>query len=100
MGFIFIILILINSSIAEIFSPLIQIGITILKLISNIGKLPFSKIYVATPTIFLISIYYLFLFVLFLCYNIYSIKNPSKTQIRVKNLIALMKINLRKMEKK
>lgn len=100
LGFIFIILILINSSIAEIFSPLIQIGITILKLISNIGKLPFSKIYVATPTIFLISIYYLFLFVLFLCYNIYSIKNPSKTQIRVKNLIALMKINLRKNGKK
>ena len=100
LGFIFIILILINISIAEIFSPLIQIGITILKLISNIGKLPFSKIYVATPTIFLISIYYLFLFVLFLCYNIYSIKNPSKTQIRVKNLIALMKINLRKNGKK
>ena len=100
LGFIFIILILINSSIVEIFSPLIQIGITILKLISNIGKLPFSKIYVATPTIFLISIYYLFLFVLFLCYNIYSIKNPSKTQIRVKNLIALMKINLRKNGKK
>ena len=100
LGFIFIILILINISIVEIFSPLIQIGITILKLISNIGKLPFSKIYVATPTIFLISIYYLFLFVLFLCYNIYSIKNPSKTQIRVKNLIALMKINLRKNGKK
>lgn len=100
LGFIFIILILINSSIVEIFSPLIQIGIMILKLISNIGKLPFSKIYVATPTIFLISIYYLFLFVLFLCYNIYSIKNPSKTQIRVKNLIALMKINLRKNGKK
>lgn len=99
-GFIFIILILVNISIAKIFSPLIQIGITILKLISNIGKLPFSKIYVATPTIFLISIYYLFLFVLFLCYNIYSIKNPSKTQIRVKNLIALMKINLRKNGKK
>ena len=98
--FIFIILILVNISIAKIFSPLIQIGITILKLISNIGKLPFSKIYVATPTIFLISIYYLFLFVLFLCYNIYSIKNPSKTQIRVKNLIALMKINLRKNGKK
>lgn len=99
-GFIFIILILVNISISKIFSPLIQIGITILKLISNIGKLPFSKIYVATPTIFLISIYYLFLFVLFLCYNIYSIKNPSKTQIRVKNLIALMKINLRKNGKK
>lgn len=100
LGFIFIIIVLLNSSIANFLTPLIQIGVKTLELISDIGKLPFSKIYISTPRVFLISIYYLFLFAFFLFYNIYSTKNPNKTQIRVKNLIALMKINLRKIVKK
>lgn len=94
-GFLFIILILVNTSIAKIIAPMISISIKILNLISNVGKLPFSKIYVATPSLFSILIYYLSLIVIFVCYNIYSAKNPNKTQIRIKNLIALMKIKLR-----
>lgn len=94
-GFLFIILILLNASIAKIIAPMISISIKILNLISNIGKLPFSKIYIATPILFSILIYYLLLIAIFICYNIYSAKNPNKTQIRIKNLIALMKIKLR-----
>ena len=95
LGFLFIIIVCLNTSIAEIISPIISIGIKILNFISNIGKLPFSKIYLATPRLFSILIYYLLLIVLFFVYNIYSSKKPNKTQIRAKNLIALMKIKLR-----
>lgn len=95
LGFLFTIIACLNASIVEILSPVISLGIKILNFISNIGKLPFSKIYVATPSLFSILIYYLFLIVLLLSYNIYSSKKPNKTQIRVKNLIALMKIKLR-----
>ena len=95
LGFLFIIIVCLNTAIAEIISPIISIGIKILNFISNIGKLPFSKNYVPTPSLFSILIYYLFLIVLFFVYNIYSSKKPNKTQIRAKNLIALMKIKLR-----
>ena len=100
LGFLLIVIIMINASIAEILVPIIQIGIKFLNFISNIGKLPLSKIYVATPSLFLILIYYLFIIVLFSVYNIYLSKNPNKTQIRVKNLIALMKIKLRQNRQK
>lgn len=100
LGFSVIIINLINTSIIEFISPIIQIGIKILIFISNVGKLPFSKIYVATPSLFSIFMYYLFLIVLFYIYNIYSSKKPNKTQIRVKNLIALIKIQLRQNRQK
>ena len=38
--------------------------------------------------------------VLFCIYIIYSEKNPNNTQIRIKNLIALIKINIRKNKKR
>lgn len=100
LGFLFIIIVYLSTPIAEIILPIIQIGIKILILISNIGKLPFSKIYVSTPSLFSILIYYLFLIVLFFIYNIYSSKKPNNTQVRVKNLIALMKIKLRQNKQK
>lgn len=100
LGFLFIIIACINFSIAKIFEPILQVGITIINFISNIGKLPFSKIYIATPNLNSIITYYLFVAVLFIIYNIYSAKNPNKTQIRSKNLIALAKIKLRKNKQK
>lgn len=100
LGFLFIIIVCLNTSIAEIFLPMIQIGIKILIFISYIGKLPFSKIYIPTTSLFSILIYYLSLIVSLFIYNIYSSKNPNKTQIRAKNLIALMKIKLRQNKQK
>lgn len=96
MGFLFILVVLINVQIAEMFSKIVQIGIEILILISKVGELPGAKIYVATPSLFLIIIYYLCLIVLFSVYEIYSFKNPNKTQIRIRNLIALVKIKIRR----
>lgn len=100
LGFLFIIIACLIVPIAEIISPVMSAGIKILNSISNIGKIPFSKIYVATPSLFSILIYYLSLIALFFSYNIYSSKKPNKTQIRVKNLVALMKIKLRQNKQK
>ena len=100
LGFLFIIIACINFSIAKIFEPILRAGITTINFISNIGKLPFSKIYIATPNLNSIIIYYLFVAVLFIIYNIYSAKKPNKTQIRTKNLIAIAKIKLRKNKQK
>jgi len=99
-GFIFIITVLINIQIAQFFSRIIEISISILIFISKIGKIPFSKIYMATPSLFSIVIYYLFLVVIFFVFYIYSSKKPNKTQIRIKNLIALGKIKIKKDKKK
>lgn len=100
LGFLFIVIILLNNSVAKIIAPVIQTGIKTLIFISNVGKVPFSKIYIATPRLFSILIYYLLLIVLFLVYNIYSSKKPNETQIRAKNLVALMKIKLRQNRQK
>ena len=63
--------------------------------ISNIGKLPFSKIYIPTISLFFIIIYYLIISTIFIVYSIYSAKNPIWTQIRAKNLIAIVKMKFR-----
>jgi len=95
LGFLFIVIILINMKIAKMFSLTIEIGIKILISISKIGKAPFSKIYISTPKIYSIIIYYLLILILFFIYNIYSSKKPNITQVRIRNLIALLKIKLR-----
>lgn len=95
LSFLFIIIVLINIQIAKIFSNIIEFGMLILILISKIGILPFSKIYISTPRLFLIITYYLFIIINVIIYNIYSSKNPNRTQIRIRNLIALLKLKLR-----
>ena len=98
--FIFVILSLIYIEFAKKISIVAKIGIKILNYISVLGKLPLSKIYVPTPKVYSIIAYYLLIIVLFCIYIIYSEKNPNNTQIRIKNLIALIKINIRKNKKR
>lgn len=95
LGFIFIIIVFVNVELAKVFVFPIKMGINILRILSGIGKLPLSKIYVSTPSIFSIIIFYLILIVIFFIYEIYSSKNPNITQMRIKNLIALAKMKLR-----
>lgn len=95
-GFLFIIVILINIEVAKLFREIIKIGIQILIIISKLGNLPKAKIYVATPNLFLIIIYYFFSIIILFIYNIYTCKKSNKTYIRVKNIIALIKLKLRK----
>lgn len=95
-GFLFIILVLINLWLARTISKIVEIGILILVLISKIGEIPFSKIYIATPSLFSILIYYLSVIVIFFIFNIYFSKKPDMTQIRIKNLIAIRKNQIKK----
>lgn len=97
--FLFIIIVLVNQHIAVLFIKLVQIIIHILRLISLIGELPNAKIYIATPNFIMIMFYYLFFGVIFFIYNIYSSKNPNKSQMRVRNLIALIKLKVRRHRK-
>lgn len=99
-GFLFIIIVLINFSIARKISNIIQLGTQTLIFISKIGQVPLSKIYISTPNLFFIIIYYLFLSIIFYLYKTYFSKNPNKTQMRIKNLIALVKIKLRENKKR
>lgn len=69
----------------------LQFGIWILNLVSYIGDLPFSKIYVATPKAFCIVIYYITIFSIHFVYQIFHSKHPTFTFIRIRNLIALFK---------
>ena len=99
-GFLFIILALINVNIASLFSKIITLGIKILICISNLGKMPFSKIYVPTPSLFLIILYYFAIGATLYMYKVYSAKKPNTTQIRVRNLIAIIKMKIRNNEQK
>ncbi len=99
-GFLFIIVILINYQITKLFIEPIKIGIKILIYISKIGKLPFSNIYIPTLSLFSIFIYYFIIVILLVTYKIYSTKKPNMTQIRAKNLIALIKFKIKNNIKK
>ena len=98
-GFIFIILVLINLELAQLISKIVKIGIVILVTVSKIGRIPFSKIYIATPSLFSILIYYLSLIITFFSLNVYLSKKCNMTQIRIKNLIAIRKNQFKKKQK-
>lgn len=100
LGFIFCIALFINDTIAKVISVALKIGIKILIQISYFSKLPFSKIYVATPKIWQIILYFLIVFLFSYFYSIYQKRNINMTERRSKNLIALFKYKLRKDKKK
>lgn len=97
--FLFLILVFVNQYIANFLSNVVQFGIQILELISRIGELPNSKVYISTLSLFFIFVYYLFFLFLFFIYDLYSAKNLNKTQVRFRNLIALLKLNIYKFKK-
>lgn len=83
-----------------IFSKPLEILLQILVLISKIGELPYSKIYLKTPTIYVIIIYYIAIIILNFFYAIFHNKRISATQRRARNLIALAKYKLKKYKRK
>lgn len=98
-SFIFLIFSFISIKISKMLVVPIKFSIDILNFISKIGTLPGSKIYFHTPSLFSIISYYIFIIVTFYIYSIYSSKKPNRTQLRVKNLIALLKIYIRNNKK-
>ena len=81
--------------IPSVFTYILKLALELLILISKIGDLPFSKVYIPTPKFYQILIYYLCIFVLNFIYSIYHRKDLNNTVIRIRNLIALGKYKLK-----
>ena len=94
LAIIFIITSFINLEISKFISIFLSIGIKLFVQIANLSELPFSKIYVATPRILSIILYYIFILIINQIYVIYTSKYINYTQKRVKNLIALCKYKI------
>ena len=100
LSIIFIFVSFIHLQISQHISIFLSFGIKCLIQISNLANLPFSKIYVSTPSILGIIIYYIFIFSSNQIYIIYTNKYLNSTKRRFKNLIALMKYKLYEEKKK
>ena len=90
-GFICVIISFLSIEIAKFFSGIVLLGIKTLIFISDVSNLPFSKIYIPTPKIWQIVIYYIFILFTNIIYKAFSKRNPNYTEIRVKNIFALIK---------
>ena len=100
LSIIFIFSSFIHLQISQFISVFLSLGIKCLIQISNLANLPFSKIYVPTPSILFIIIYYIVILAGNQIYMIYTSKYINSTKKRVKNLIALMKYKLYEKKKK
>ena len=100
LGVIAIILSFVFMPIAKIAFGVLEFLIRILILISNLSKLPFSKLYLTTPQIWQVILIYLLIIILNFIYVLYHQKILNITQIRVRNLIALLKYKIHLNKKK
>lgn len=100
LGFLFLTLLILNLSILNIFAFPIKWGIKIILFITQIGNFPYSKIYVATPKVFVLIIYFVFVMVLNHIYTACTNKSPTNSNLRVKYMLQLLKYNIRKYSKK
>lgn len=95
-GFIFTFILIFNVQFLSFLSYILSFSIKLIIFISNIGKLPFARNYIQTPSVIGIIIYYFFLIIL----NwLYSIKNKNKlngTEIRIKQTMEVCKYRIRK----
>ena len=99
-GFVCILISFISIDIAKILSIFMSVGIQILISISEISHLPFSKIYIPTPKVWQIVIYYICVIVINKIYMSFNLKEPDFTSIRIRNLVALLKFKFRQNRKK
>lgn len=99
-GFIFLILLMFNIPILQILSIPLNLGIQAVLLISNISKLPLYKIYVRTPQVLELIIFYVFVLIANSIYQSQTKKNKTNTGIRIKLTFQLIKYNIKKHIKK
>ena len=80
---------------------LLSYSLKILILISKLGsKIPLSKIYIITPNIIIVIMYYILVFLSFYVVYIKLDKNLNTFQFRIKNLISLIKYKFNQNKKK
>lgn len=90
-----IILYILINPIGKISCLFLQFLINILIKITDFSDLPYSKIYIPTPKIWIIVFYYISIFLSNYIYSIYHNRKINQTQRRFKNLIELLKYKKR-----
>ena len=101
LGFIAIIISFISLTLLKFISYILNPLFNLLIIISNIGNsVPFSKIYVATPTTIEIILYYFIIIILNYICTVYAKKYPTSLDVRVKNIIGVCKYKYRQNKKK
>lgn len=94
LGFVLIILSFVHILNIKILSRFLEIGVQVLIQISKISKLPFSKIYIPTPNIKNICIYYISLIIIRYIFFLYNSIKVTTTQRRMRNLLSLFKYKI------
>ena len=100
LGVLLIFISLIFFEIAQLFSCLFDMLIYFLIFISKLSQLPLSKIYIPTPSVFIIILYYIIVFLINYLIYLYGEINLNSTHQRMKNLISLLKYKIRNNKKK
>ena len=100
LGFIMVTVSFLFFPLTKILAVFLQFGLNIIIGISGISQLPFANIYFPTPSVGLLIIYYVVIFAIGELYLIYQNDFPNGTQIRIKNIIAMIKIHIREHFKK
>ena len=87
--------------IKNLFIKIISIIIKLIINLTEIGSnLPFNQIYVTTPNIIEIILYYFIIFSLYFFYLLYRKKEPTIFQKRIKNLVHLFKFRFNQTKRK
>lgn len=100
LGFFCMLTSFIFSPITNLISLPLNIGLEILNLISKFSELPLSKIYLPTPRILGIILYFIGVLVGNQIYSIYHLNHLTSTHKRIKNIIALFQYKFRQKKKK
>lgn len=100
LGFFCSILSFIFIPIAKLLVMPLNIGLAFLNLIGRFSQLPFSKIYIPTPSWIIISLYFISILIGRQIYTIYHLNYLLPTQKRVKNMIALFQYKFRQKRRK
>ena len=96
LGFIQIITSFLFLNLGKFISYFLNPLINILLLISKLGsKLPLNRIYISTPQIYILVVYYFLIFILNYLFKIYNLTNLNAFQKRIKNLIQVFKYKIR-----
>lgn len=88
---------MIKNSYVDILGFIVKSVINLAEVGSN---LPLNQIYVTTPSVISIILYYLFIFIFSNVYKIYKEKSPNVFQKRIRNLVALLKFRIKQNENK
>ena len=95
-GFIFLVLSILNFEIIKFISIFLNILLKLILMISNVSFLPFAKIYIATPKLWQVLIYYLLFVLINFIYFIKHKSNLNTSNLRIIYLLELLKYKFRK----